>query len=119
MKALKYYYFDVRGRPELSAAIQKRLFNLGFRWLYCAKAQKASEATYLYANPTRRVLSYTTLLIDTPTIVKLWNGSAGWTRGTLSDLYDIEPETHTISFDDGDPAEISHKSFMALKDALK
>ena len=94
--------FDVEGCPELSAAIQKRLFALGA----ASYADKSSR--FLYCTEGEFPLT------------------VGWDReffelhshtlSTLDDLYRL-PVTHTITID-GKDIEVSEESYQNLKEWL-
>ena len=110
LKGLKLK-FDVTDNPELSEAIQKRVFELGGHWL-------SDRMVPLYLNAP--VIS----------VGSDMHGDCrfGWsdkhnddaytecTLSTLDDLYHL-PKTHTITID-GKDIELSAESFAELKAQL-
>ena len=98
--------WEVTNNQELSEAIQKRIFELGGEWIF-----SGTEVKY---RPGTRVIHLEN--------GKMNNNGVGHNchipLSTLDDLYHL-PETHTISFDGGDPVEISAESAVALKKAIE
>ena len=100
MKAMK---FDVTGKPELSAAIQSRLFELGCRW--------KDTGTQIDTLP-----GFGRNFIYVKNDIMVWECHGVFPLCTLSDLYDL-PEVHTIVID-GNTLELSAESYKAPKDSL-
>ena len=106
LKGLKLK-FDVTDNPELSEAIQKRVFELGGR---------------------RNITSDTDIKHTNSPLLAITNGALGsWSNGdgcmtvnhtlsTLDDLYHL-PKIHTITID-GKDIELSAESFAELKAQL-
>ena len=101
---LENIVFDVEDKPELARAIEARLEELG----YPRVAPLIGVPLSLYVTDSKCHASWTKASV----IVR-----DGTTLKTLSDLYDIEPQTHTITID-GKEIEISHESYLAFKDKL-
>ena len=109
LKGLKLK-FDVTDNPELSAAIQKRVFGLGSGW----PGMKAHDVQY-----TNSCVLYTDYWGDgkLTASVGVDSSESDYTLSTLDDLYHL-PKTHTVSFDGEDEIEISAESFAAFKKSL-
>lgn len=108
LKGLKLK-FDVTDNPELSEAIQRRVFDLGGAWASRDNIVAFTDKPFLYFG------SYGANDTDS-----LWYRDkhdcvlpAGYVDGTLEDLY-----THTASFDGEDNIEIPAELFAALKEWL-
>ena len=108
-KHLKNLVFDVVDRPELAEAIIQRLKVLGFRFKNIAgekgvlsiSTNSGANICYFSSNSRRIQIN-----------------AHGKTLRNLVYLYDLSI-THTIQFDGGDPIEISHESFEAMRRGLK
>ena len=103
LKGLKLK-FDVTGNPELSEAIQKRVFELGGEWWFSGAKVKNPSAM--------RVIHLENGTMN--------NNGVGYNRhiplSALDDLYHL-PKTHTITID-GKDIELSAESFAELKKQL-
>ena len=102
LKGLKLK-FDVTDNPELSEAIQKRVFELGGHWL-------TSNTDIMLPQPGG---SYHVFCVIDGVIR---SGGLSGDPATLNDLYHL-PEIHTITID-GKYIELSAESFAELKKQL-
>ena len=98
--------FDVTDNPELSEAIQKRVFELGGHW-----HDNGKRLEYLTCSVIS--LENGTLMFGTILEHDAW---VNHTLSTLDDLYHL-PKTHTITID-GKDVELSHESFENLREQL-
>ena len=108
LKGLKLK-FDVTDNPELSEAIQKRVFELGGEW--CGDKTGIAQLTksyFLFLDDGRISMSETNR--------QHFNNQTN-ILAYIEGLYHL-PKTHTISFDGEDDIEISAESFAALKKSL-
>lgn len=105
LKGLKLK-FDVTDNPELSEAIQRRVFELGGEWCFSGDQVKhLPHMTMLHLEGGEMASNGKTYNYD-------------HTLSTLDDLYHL-PKTHTVSFDGNDPIEISHELLVAFQDQIK
>ena len=108
LKGLKLK-FDVTDNPELSEAIQKRVFELGGMW---------ADGDLVVCATEKSVLGIGVYEDGSMTNGTHINGD--WLRentlSTLDDLYHL-PKTHTITID-GKDIELSAESFAELKAQL-
>lgn len=104
--------FDVTDNPELSAAIQSRLIELGYHRV-------------LWVTHTRPTYIKSPLITLSKGIINTWSQGTDdktifFREITLNDLYNIKSESepvtlnHVIKFDDKE-IEISDKSYQAFK----
>ena len=105
LKGLKLK-FDVTDNPELSEAIQRRVFELGGSWANEYIVQHTRAAWLFIGSCSNGLLTWS----NEPDV-------GGIKLGTLDDLYHL-PSTHTITLGDKD-VEISHESFLAFQEQFK
>ena len=100
--------FDVTDNPELSEAIQKRLFELGGRWADGCQNVQYTDNPWMYLGD--RVCCWMT---------RASHGDADkepghCTLSTLDDLYKL-PQNTTITFSDGKSVELSQESYASIR----
>ena len=102
MKDLKLK-FNVKGNPELSEAVQKRLLELGCEWSNCNRKVQFTDNPYLY-------VEYGKILRDfSPKGFMTYPCK----EATLDDLYHIQKED-TFTFENG--VEVRYDKDMAVFD---
>ena len=112
LKGLKLK-FDVTDNPELSEAIQRRIFELGGQWCHKTALEKEDCISYLFLGKSFMGEEATIWQRDSDIEFQ----ESPHMSVTLDYLYHL-PKTHTVSFDGEDYIEISAESFAALKKSL-
>ena len=102
---MKSFKFNVKNNPELSAAIQERAFELGYKWLSVGRQVQCTDMPYLFLyddGEITYVASY-----------KWFKKQVEHKEATLDDLYRI-PKKHTFTFSNGVEVEYKRDYIKAL-----